>query len=245
MMEIVNKVGATCIIDVTPRWHGKTCQDAEYIEFIKRELDKGHSLALHGVEHRCRILQEEEHIVSWKPTEDEFDCKDYHLKYGTDIPTHIQAEWMNEGLALLEELFGKKTISLMPPAHAFNTNTLHAMNEVGLKIISDYGRWDCGPYLKENIIVLPFDFEDYMKNTTEDGSNAQAIFDMFVKYFKASSSKKGYYATFLHCDFSGEGDASQERLNFLEKMLTYIKEHSTFVTPEQIQTIFLEEIKRE
>ncbi|MBT3407027.1 DUF2334 domain-containing protein [Candidatus Woesearchaeota archaeon] len=235
MMDVINSKGATAVIDVTPKWHGTTDHDPEYVAVIKNQLDKGHVLALHGVEHRCRILQEHEHKVSWLPSEDEFDCKDYHRIHGTDIPIEIQREWLREGNQLLEKILGQRTDLLMPPAHAFNSNTLAAMKEEGFVATSDYGRWDARPYQKDGIWVLPFDFEDYMKNTDEDGGNAEAIFKMYTKYFEASVRQQGFYAMFTHCDFSGEGNASPERLKILDRMITYAqdKDHR-FIDPREI-----------
>ena len=232
MMDVINNNNAKAIIDVTPKWHGTLEHDLNYINRIKEELSKGHILALHGVEHRCRALPEEEHQVSWMPTEDEFDCKDYHHIHGSDIPIETQQTWLREGNQLLQTLLGQKTKLLFPPAHAYNNNTLTAMAAEGFRGISDYGRWDAIPYQKEDITVFPFDFEDYMKNTNEDGSNMQAMFDMFKKYFKASIKQQGFYATFTHVDFSNEGDASPARLEMLDDMIKYVHaEGHEFVDP--------------
>tara|TARA_Y100000310_G_scaffold324914_1_gene387506 strand:+ start:17592 stop:18374 length:783 start_codon:yes stop_codon:yes gene_type:complete len=232
MMEVINDNKAKAIIDVTPKWHGTLKYDVDYIYNIKEELDKGHVLALHGVEHRCRVLNDIDHTVSWLPSEDEFDCKDYHRVHGKDIPVDIQRSWLEEGNQLLLTLFGQKSKLLFPPAHAYNSNTLTAMREEGFLGISDYGRWDAGPYIKEGITVFPFDFEDYMKNTNEDGNNQDAMLEMFKKYFQASIKQKGFYATFVHCDFSNEGDASPARLKMLDQMIKYVhKEGHKFVDP--------------
>jgi peptidoglycan/xylan/chitin deacetylase (PgdA/CDA1 family) len=235
IMEVVNNNNIICVIDVTPKWHGESNHDPEYINFIKEQLDRGHILALHGVEHRCRILPEAEHKLSWLPSEDEFDCKDYHAIHGEDIPVETQKEWLREGNELLRKLFGQTTNLLMPPAHAFNQNTLQAMREEGFHGISDYGRWDAGPYIKDGITVFPFDFEDYMKNTREDGKNMDAMLEMFKKYFNAATKQKGYYATFVHCDFSGDGEASQSRLDMLDNMIKYSKSKGfSFVSPNSL-----------
>ena len=161
-----------------------------------------------------------------------YQNEDYHRTHKSDIPVNVQREWLKEGNQLLHELFGRKTKLLFPPAHAYNNNTLRAMKEEGFRGISDYGRWDAGPYVKEGITVFPFDFEDYMKNTNEDGSNKEAMSEMFKKYFQASIRQKGFYATFVHCDFSNEGNASPARLEMLNEMIKYVHEEGhEFVSP--------------
>jgi peptidoglycan/xylan/chitin deacetylase (PgdA/CDA1 family) len=223
IMEVINANRIISVIDVTPQWHGTTDHDQHYVQFVKDQLELGHILALHGVEHRCRILSEEDHQISWKPTEDEFDCKDYRRIHGEDIPVDLQREWLREGNNLLYQLFNQRTDLLMPPAHAFNANTMRAMELEGFKGISDYGRWDVCPYPKGNVTVFPFDFEDYMKNTRPDGSNQDAMLEMFGRYFGNSTRQQEYYATFIHCDFSGDGTATEARLDTLDKMIKQIK----------------------
>ena len=235
IMDVINSNHAKAVIDVTPRWHGSEQHNKKYVSSIKKELDRGHSLALHGIEHRCRILEEKDHQLSWLPSEDEFDCKDYHRIHGHDIPVEIQKKWLREGNDLLYSVFEKTTDLLMPPAHAYNNNTLKAMITEGFKGISDYGRWDACPYQKEGITIFPFDFEDYMKNTREDGANKEAMKEMFTRYFTASVKQQGYYATFIHVDFSGDGFASQERLNMLNWMIGHVKSQGhNFIDPHDL-----------
>ena len=235
MMEVVNRQKAICVIDVTPRWHGEENSNKEYISFIKEQLEKGHVLALHGVEHKCRVLSEKDHQVSWLPSEDEFDCKDYHRIHGKDIPVNIQRGWLREGNDYLQKMFGQKADLLMAPAHAYNNNTLEAMKKEGFVAIADYGRWDACPYNKEGVTTFPFDFEDYMKNTKPDGSNKDAMMEMFRRYFDASINQQGYYATFIHCDFSNDGSATEERLKFLDEMISYVHNQGhKFVDPHKM-----------
>lgn len=233
IMDVVNKQEITSIIDVTPKWHGISDHNPEYVLYIKDQLAKGHALALHGIEHRCRILPEAKHQISWLPSEDEFHCKDYHAIHGEDIPIDTQRQWLREGNETLYDLFEQRTNLLMPPAHAYNSNTLKAMKLEGFKGIADYGRWDAYPFPQDEVVVFPFDFEDYMKNTKEDGSNKEAMMEMFRRYFNAAINQKGYYGTFVHCDFSNDGTASKERLQMLDEMICYVKEQGhEFVDPQ-------------
>lgn len=235
IMRVINSNDITSVINVTPKWHGENSHNPQYVINLKEQFSRGHVLALHGVEHRCRILPDSEHTVSWLPSEDEFDCKDYHRIHGKDIPVDIQRDWLREGNELFYSLFNQKTDLLMPPAHAYNNNTLKAMVAEKFKGISDYGRWDAGPYIKEKITVFPFDFEDYMKNTHEDGSNEKAMMEMFQKYFTAAINQKGYYGTFIHCDFSNDGSATDPRLNFLDNMIKYVKKQKfNFIDPHEL-----------
>ena len=136
---------------------------------------------------------------------------------------------------MLQKLFGQKTDLLMAPAHAYNNNTLEAMKKEGVVAIADYGRWDACPYPKNGVTVLPFDFEDYMKNTRPDGSNKDAMMEMFQRYFNASINQQGYYATFIHCDFSNDGSVTEARLEMLSNMIDYVhSKDRIFVDPHSI-----------
>lgn len=235
IMQVINRQGIKVILNVTPRWKGHSEHNPKHVEFVREQLSRGHYLALHGVEHRCRVLPEEEHTCSWRPTSDEFHCRDYKRIYGKDIPVAIQEVWLKEANRLLEKLLGRKTNLLFPPAHAFNNNTLIAMTNTRFKGICDYGRWTPSPYPEgpgNKVTVFPFDFEDYMKNCAPDGSNAGAMLGMFKKYFDAMVGQDGFYATFIHCDFSGEGEATTARLEFLDNMITYMKDRGEFVDPQ-------------
>ena len=87
--------------------------------------------------------------------------------------------------------------------------------------------------------MLPFDFEDYMKNTNEDGSNKKAMLDMFKRYYNNCAKQKGYFAFFIHCDFSGEGNATEARLGILKEMIEHIlKDNNKFIDPHEFLKLF-------
>lgn len=112
---------------------------ADFWEWIRRRQAQGWSIGLHGYQHRYET--DHSGLLGIQPRS-EF----------AGLPLSIQKEKLCKGIAVFESQ-GVRVDAFVAPSHSFDLNTVRALQEVGLCVISDGFSWR--PYHYQGLIWIP------------------------------------------------------------------------------------------
>ncbi len=152
LIDLLRRLGLSCTFAVVPAisnayplptgGDANVELDAERARMMREAVDQGIvELALHGCHHRANAF-------SPPPTPSEF----------SRLPANQQAEILRTGREMLVKLVGREPTIFVPPWNTYDSNTLEAMEQVGLTVLSAH-RYGPAPREGANIRLAPMTVE--------------------------------------------------------------------------------------
>ncbi len=157
---------------------------------LRKTIDRGHEVSLHGFSHICQRCRQSSHEM-WCTT---------HQSAFTPLQ---QSKLLDDGLAILQDKVGVRPTSFVPPGYVADSTTYRLLGEKGMPWISTAGEDGAGLHPSLFNVVRSEDF-----NWAIDADNyAERLTDVLADV-RTRAPQQGHYVLVLHDPFTRPGYAN-------------------------------------